>query len=353
MGFGYSNVIVIATCVALGTSFPIGRAIARDNAPTAPSKSSNANPWNEGVPAAQREEAQAIFEKGNYHFERSGYSKALAEYRKAIALWDHPAIRYNIAICLMQLDQPIEAMEHLKKSLSYGEKPLGRRLFSEGQLHQKNLSARLSVVNISTTEVGARVTLDGEEIFTGPGNTQRTVLVKKHQIVASKEGMLTLTRDFVPEGGEDLKIKLKLVPLSDNTVLVRRWDTWKPWAVMGGGVVASAAGGAFYLLSTRNLDAYDNGVIAACPNGCAIDSPEHQGLVGKRDSGELQNKFMIGSLVAGGLAVSTGLVLVFLNRPRVKHVEGGKTQSVSEPQVSFSPLLGGGSGALTELSWEF
>lgn len=351
MGIRCSSLIVIASCVAI--SFPLGRAIAQDEVPAAPAESSDANPWNQGVPAAQREEAQAIFEKGNYQFERSGYSKALAEYRKAIALWDHPAIRYNIAICLMQLDQPIEAMEHLEKSLSHGEKPLGRRLFSEGQLHQKNLAARLSVVEVSTTEAGARVTLDGDELFTGPGSTQRTVLLKKHQIVASKEGMLTLTKDFVPESGEDLKIELKLVPLGDNAVLVRRWETWKPWAVVGGGAAAGLLGGAFYLLATGNLDSYDNGVIALCPNGCATDSPEHQGLVGKRDRGELQDKLMIGSLVAGGVALTTGLVLVFLNRPRVQQVEGER-QSASEPQVSFSPLMGGGgSGALTELAWEF
>jgi hypothetical protein len=166
--------------------------------------------------------------------------------------------------------------------------------------------------------------------------------------------MLTLTKDFIPEAGASSKLNLKLVPLSDNVVLVRRWETWKPWAVMGGGVVAGAIGGTFYLLTTRNVDAYDQGIAAACPNGCSTDSQEYRDLQPKKDRGALQNKIMVGSLAAGGLALSTGLVLLFLNRPQVKHVAGGEIQSDSGPQVSLSPLLGqSGSGALTELSWQF
>jgi hypothetical protein len=344
-------VVVVGVIFALGLA--PDQAIAQDQAPAPAQEESNSSPWNKDVSVAQRDEAQGIFEKGNYHFERSGYSKALAEYRKAIVLWNHPAIRYNMAICLMQLDQPIEAAGHLEKSLHYGEKPLGRRLFSEGQLHQKNLAARLSVVEVATKDAGARVTLDGEELFTGPGSAERTVLAKKHQIVASKEGMLTLTKDFIPEAGEVSKIKIKLVPLSEsNVVLVRRWDTWKPWAVMGGGVVVGAIGGTFYLLTARNVDAYDQGIAAACPSGCSTDSQVYRDLKHKKDRGALQNKVMVGSLVAGGLALSTGVVLLFLNRPRVQHLGGSSGDS--GPQVSLNPLWGHhGTGALTELHWQF
>lgn len=311
-------------------------------------------PWNKGVPVAERDKAQAIFEQGNYHFERSGYSKALAEYRKAIEIWDHPAIRYNIAICLMQLDQPIEAHDHLQKSLSFGEEPLGKRLFAEGKLHQKNLAARLSVVVISTKEEGARVTLDGDELFVGPGSVERVVLGKKHQIVASKKGMLTLTEEFIPEGGKTSKIHLKLEPLSDNVVLVRRWDTWKPWAVVGGGLVAGALGGTFYLLSSQNIDDYDQGILAACPTGCPDDHPDVLRLQSKKDRSDLQNKLMVGSLTVGGLAVTTGLVLAFMNRPRVQRRKDASTTNASSPRVRVTPILGAGTGgAVTELSWRF
>ena len=335
--------VSVATCVtALLCSSALVASAQDENPAVEPeSPSTPERPWNDGVSVAERETAQSVFEQGNRHFERSGYSKALSEYRKAIQLWDHPAIRYNMAICLMHLDQPIEAAMHLAESLQHGEEPIGSRLFSEGQLHKKNLAARLAIINISTKEAGAKVSLDGEEVFVGPGSVTKTVLSKKHQVVGSKPNMLTVTRDFQPEAGAEMQIDLKFVALTDGIVLKRRWAPWKPWSVVAGGSLAIALGGTFYLLSRRNINEYDKDLELACPAGCLNTSPEYLALQDKVDTADRQNKFAIAGGTIGGVALATGIALVFLNEPRGINT-GAKSQLANGAQagLSVSPPLG-------------
>ena len=343
-----TKISLIASCLSLVLCLFGEQALAQDAAGADASEDTSAEqrPWNVGVSVEDRETAQALYEQGNRHFERSGYSKALREYRKAILLWDHPAIRYNMAICLMHLDQPIEAATHLTESLRHGEKPIGHRLFSEGKLHQKNLAARLAVVHISTTEAGAKVSLDGEEIFTGPGSVQRTVLSRKHQIVGSKDNMLTLTKDFMPEAGRELRIELAFISLGNGLVLERRWAQWKPWAVVAGGVLASAVGGGFYALAKRNMKAFDDGIALSCPVGCFSDSPTYLALEDKADTAELQNIVMVAGLSLGGVALTTGLILVVLNREQARQVKASEKIQLnqsSQAGLSISPPLGGNS----------
>ena len=80
-------------------------------------------PWAEGVPEDARRQALGLFEEGNKLFESSEHAAALAKYREALKVWDHPAIRYNAAVALINLDQPLAANENLELALRYGEAP--------------------------------------------------------------------------------------------------------------------------------------------------------------------------------------------------------------------------------------
>ena len=87
-------------------------------------ESSGERPWAKGVPQAKQEKAFALFRDGNSALKESLFVKAAQIYREALQSWDHPAIHYNLALALVNLDQPLETHEHLLAALKYGAAPL-------------------------------------------------------------------------------------------------------------------------------------------------------------------------------------------------------------------------------------
>src|SRR5204862_5516188 len=77
-------------------------------------------PWASGVSQDAQKQALVLFDEGNRLFENSEHAAALAKYREALKIWDHPAIRYNAAVALINLDQPLAAHDNLELALRYG-----------------------------------------------------------------------------------------------------------------------------------------------------------------------------------------------------------------------------------------
>lgn len=137
--------------------------------PTAPAGDADARPWAAGVPAAEQAIALALYDAGNRAFTESHPVQAIAKYNEALLHWDHPAIRYNLAVCLIDLDQPAVAREDLERSLAFGEPALGPEAYRQAMIYRKLLDAQLSRVTIAAREPGVVVLLDGKWLFTGPG----------------------------------------------------------------------------------------------------------------------------------------------------------------------------------------
>src|ERR1041384_5557334 len=77
--------------------------------PTATPKADAPRPWAAGVSESEQAVALKLYVAGNLEFAESRFAQALAKYKEAIQHWEHPAIRYNMAVCLINLDQPLEA----------------------------------------------------------------------------------------------------------------------------------------------------------------------------------------------------------------------------------------------------
>src|SRR5512140_3282512 len=103
-------------------------------------------PWAAGVPQDKQDQAFKAYDEANNLFAQGEYTKAMEKYDAAIALWDHPGIRYNRAICLINLDRPVEAFQDLNAALKYGEEPLGKDLYNQGLNYQKLLSRQVAEV---------------------------------------------------------------------------------------------------------------------------------------------------------------------------------------------------------------
>ena len=59
-------------------------------------------------------------------------------------MWDHPAIRYNTAVALINLDQPLAADVELDSAMRFGDAALGADTFKQAQLYKKLLGGQLA-----------------------------------------------------------------------------------------------------------------------------------------------------------------------------------------------------------------
>ncbi len=148
-------------------------------------------PWARGVPKDRQSKAIGLFREGNAALKESLFPKAAAMYRDALQVWDHPAVHYNLALALVNLDQPLEVHEHLTAALKYGPAPLDDDKFQQAQRYLALIERQLTKVKITCTFSGASVRLDGRPLFTAPGEWEGQVRAGPHTMTASLEGYLS------------------------------------------------------------------------------------------------------------------------------------------------------------------
>jgi hypothetical protein len=226
------------------------------------------SPWSVGISAEKQTIALDLYSKGNVEFENARFDAALALYAQALQHWDHPAIRYNMAIAYNNLGQLLDAEDNLRKALRFGEGPLGPRIYLLGVEYMKNFESRLARVSITCNEPQTQVSLDGRLLFVGPGTTERLVLPGEHRIVGEKSGYMTVSERLELAPGSKRSYDVRLIALKPQTRMVRRWSWWKPWMVAGIGAGVAGLGGVALLAARQDMDSYDAGISARCPHGC-------------------------------------------------------------------------------------
>ena len=294
-----------------------GLVIAVVVAATAPSVYADDKPWVTGVTEKAKADAKVLLDRGNAKFVDRDYVAALDLYKQAVAIWDHPAIRFNMVRCLIQLDRTVEANENLTLALKYGAAPLEEAVYREALTYQKLLANEVGTVRVHCEQAGVKVTLDGEPVLDCPGVTERRVKPGRHQLVGAKTGFLTKTSEVVVIGGGNEQVALSLSPMEGRGVLVHRWPTWMPWVVVGAGLTLTGVGGLIEYQSFKTMDDYDRALVAACINtGCGPDRPVPDHVRDLKSTARLQNAIAIGAIATGVATVITGGVLVYMNRAR-------------------------------------
>lgn len=315
--------VAIATGILLAAA-PDGRADADRRPVTA---------WSKGVPEAAQRRALQLFQDGNVFLEQAKYTEAIPKYELALAAWDHPNIRFNIAICFMNMRQPLIAWDHLQRALRFGDAPLGKRLYNEALTYQAALEASLAELKVTSTQPDVKVMVDGGQVLAGAGERTLKLLAGKHQLVASRPGYVTDSRALDLPAGRPIAERIALAPEQvkvERENYERRWPWWAPWVVAGSGVVLGGVGAGLYASARTDIRRYDQDLAALCPSGCA-PSEIPSSLSGRERSARRKSGVAVGMLIgAGALAVSSG-VMAILNRPR--RVEGrGAT-----PELTVAP----------------
>ncbi len=307
-------------------------------------------PWATGVPADRQRTALRLFQEGNMQLNDGIFAGAAEKYREALKSWQHPAIHYNLALALMNLDQPIEVEESLQKSIAYGPAPLEKDKFEHAKEYLLLIAKQLAEIEVSCDKVGAKVSVDGREVFTveagKPNRYKGRVRIGKHTFVAEKTGYNAQIDAPYIEPGQKFNIELKLYTSEELTRYQRKWKArWVPYAVIGAGVVFGAVGGAMELSAKSSYKDFDT-KIAKCNTdsgggGCAVDAS----LTDIQDSGDKKRTLGYVGYGLAGAAVITGAVLIYLNRETTYQITADeyRRELVKHPAtVSVTPLVAPG-----------
>lgn len=296
-------------------------------------------PWAAGISPERQKAALVQFREGNSQLNMGLFARASETYRKALESWPHPAIHYNLALAQMNLDQPIEAYENFQKAIAYGDAPLEKDKLEHAKEYLLLLEKQIATVEVSCDKPGARVSLDGKEVFVAPGTYKARVRIGRHTFVADKKGYTTRINAPFIGPGENFRIELKLYTAEELTRYNRRWDaTWMPYAVMGGGIAIGLVGVGLELSAKSSYDDYDRRVAACSTNnaGCQTSSE----LTTIRESGD--TKKMLGYVGYGlaGATLGAGVLLAILNRPQAYQIRPEDLQEEeAKRKLSVAPIV--------------
>lgn len=305
-------------------------------------------PWAKGVPQAKQEKAFALFRDGNAALKESLFVKAAQIYREALASWDHPAIHYNLALALVNLDQPLETHEHLLAALKYGASPLDSDKYEQALRYKALVEKQLAKIEIRCETEGAVVKLDGIQVLTGPGVYTSLVRAGGHTLVASKEGFLTSEQSDSLPGNSSKVFEFKLKSSEELTEYRRRWPNYQPWLVVGGGVLLAGVSVGLHLAARNQFKVYDNGITACVKPETGGCNPS-VALTGTRSGGETMQAVAMVGYAVGTAALITGAVLVWMNR--LLPYRQSVNVEPSSPSVTLVPQLGPNPGAALFVSF--
>ena len=296
-------------------------------------------PWSQGISSDTKQVAHELFLEGNRLFLIPLFARAAEKYTAALREWKHPAFYFNLALAQMNLGQEVEARASLEQALAYGEQPLGAQKYEEAQKQLQEAKRHIGKIRVICRTRGAEVTLDGKTLFIGPGSYEGWIKAISHELTAQKAGYQSEARRVTILPERPLSVDLSLFTLTQATDISRRWAAWKPWLVMGNGVALLGGGGVLHTLSARNFNYYNEKfALTECAqtSGCTRKQIAEAGLLGRLELAALQQRVAFGAYMAGSVTVAAGIVLLYLNRPRL--TEQAKNQS-GHRLISIAPIM--------------
>lgn len=288
-------------------------------------------PWAEGVSSEQQEQALRLFERGNALLRDSIFVQAAATYREALKAWDHPGIHYNLALALLNLDQPLEVHEHLTRALRFGPDPLEADKYQYARNYLVLIQKQLSTLELRCEAEGASVALDGQVLFKAPGKYAGLLRPGNHTLTATKAGFATTERSVTLVAGQHSSVKLDVYRTADLIGYKRRWPVWPPAVVAAAGAALVGVGALLSVQEQAKLRAYDDKVESR-PAGNPI---QESALATRRAQAERYHRGAIAAYAIGGAAFVTGVALLVVNRSRPYRVD-----PLDRQKLAFSPFVG-------------
>lgn len=303
-------------------------------------------PWAVGVHPEAQLRARMLFAEGTDFLLRSLEEQAIEKYDAALKHWDHPGIHYNYAVALSTQDRALETRKHLLEALRYGnEGPLDKLEVEQARRYLKLVEGSLALVDIRAVQPGVVVSLNGEVLFTGPGQYRRFLGPAEYLITATKPGYIGHERRVAFLPGKTNTVELRLYSEHELTRYKRRWAPWGPVTVTAAGAVATLGGVAAWLVAENKYSEYDREVSVRCPAGCPSDDPALASLQSTKDSADTYGTVALPLMIGGGAAVAAGAVLLYLNRAEPYQIT--PEEAGVADRVSILPVVGRHGAELT------
>ncbi len=302
----------------------------------APAHADDTPPWEAGVSDTDQERANALFGEGNQLFAQLAHAPALEKYRAAIAIWDHPMIRFNMAVTLIRLDRILEAADELEKALAFGDKPFSPELYQQALDYQNLVRRQLAHIEATCELPGTKILLDGKPWFIAPGSKKIRVTGGEHVLVAERKDYMTVTRQLVVAGGSTATEQLHLLPLEKALIVEYPSPRWLPWTVTTASAAVALGGLGLWLKGKSDLDEVDRDFRRECPSGCSLES--QPGIADAQDSALFKGKLGVTMMIAGGAGTVTGVLWTLFNTPtrRLPKVEVAPTHSGAAASARWS-----------------
>jgi tetratricopeptide (TPR) repeat protein len=291
------------------------------------------------VTPEEQKKAELAFRAGGKYLNDGLFPQAVEYYREALTYWDHPAIHYNLALALINLDQPIEVHEELNKAIEFGPDPITPERHAHAKDYLKLVEGQLGNIEVSCDKVGAKVAVDGKDVFVAPGKYTAKVRVGKHTFFADKEGYnARVTAPFIGPG-ETFRIELKLYTDDERRRYTRKWqNTWFPYAIVGAGAAIGLGAGGIMLSAQSSYDQFNTAVARCNTDAAGCEIAANPGITNLRQSGDTKRSVSYVGYGVAGAAVATGAVLIWLNRRQAYYLT--PEQLESEPSsTAIAPII--------------
>lgn len=270
-------------------------------------------PWAVGVPNDQQTKALDLFKDANGKLRDAHYAAAREQYLAALAVWNHPAIHFNLGLALLNLDQPVEAYEHLVEAVKYGAAPMDQDKLEQALRYKSLLDRQLTRLTVRCALQDAIVRFDGRQLFVGPGRWEGMVRAGAHAIVGTHEGYVPVERAEIYVGGETKEIELSMFRTEELTEYRRRWTPAIEWGLLVGGVAVIGGGVGLRFAAQGAYSQFDAGVLA-CATTVSLGCTPRPEIARLRARGDAFQALSITAFAVGGVALVTGSILAYLNR---------------------------------------
>ena len=162
--------------------------------------------------SADLERARQLFQHGIELAERDDFAGAAKSFSEALALRDAPAVEYNLAAALAELQQNEEAYNRTQRVLANPETADSvRERAKQLELSLQSRVARLTVVT-SGSNNDLTVSIDGQALAPALLGRAQAVAPGRHEVIATRAG--------APVSSRSVDIPLRTAALVDVSLVV-------------------------------------------------------------------------------------------------------------------------------------
>lgn len=291
--------------------------------------------WSVGVTEDRQHAARKLFVDGNALLKESFFKQAIQKYREALTHWNHPGIHYNLALALINLEEPLQVRQHLLESIQYGAAPLDEKKLEHGRNYLKLIEQQLAMFEVSCQESDAIVVLDGQQVLRTSGKHSVALMPGEHHITVTKPGYVSRDYNLMLFPGRQEKLTIRIFTEEQLIEKHRRWPFWLPVAVTATGVALVGTGWGFLNQSNKKYEKFDSAIEQnpSCDSGCTPS----KSLAAMRDTAGTYKTAATVALATGAATFTGGTVMLLLNMTVSRSLTPEERERLATVQPVFSP----------------